>query len=152
MYSFNAGDGINATKLNSNFDELKNQANDNELDLQALSNAALLKNGSNLTADIIKDFNTLTPNVSSKSGTIALDDNTVNYITLTGNATISLPSISPDQKSHRIIAVVSVGSYSLNLGTTKHLLTPVSVSSSIPYQIMYIYNKIDNSWYYCLGQ
>lgn len=153
MYTFEAGKGINCTKLNANFEEMRQAANSNEQDLQTIDSTALRKDGSNLTPEIIQDFNQVTPTIlEDKSGTISVADNTTYFISLAGNATISLPTIQSDQKSHTIIVIVDGGDYSLSLGTTKHLASPSTIDTTAAYQVMYIYNKLDNSWYYCLGQ
>lgn len=153
MNVFQAGDGINATKVNSNFAELKNQANTNEASLTTISNTALLKNGSNITQTLVNKFNEVTPTIlSNRSGTISLSDNTQYYLTLSGNGTISLPTVSRDSKSHTIILIVAGGTRSLNLGTTYRLASVGSLDGSKAYQVMYIYNKLDNNWYYCIGQ
>lgn len=152
MYVFSAGKGINCVKINDNFDQLKTDINDNELAIDDIANNALLKDGSNLTQSIIDDFQSQTPNVLSTSGTIALTDNTANFLTLTGNATISLPSISPDQYSHTITMVVAGGSYTLNLGTVYHLYNDLLIDTTKTYNVLYIYNKIDGNWYYSLTQ
>lgn len=153
MYTFEAGKGINCTKLNANFTEVQGDANANEIALQTLDSTALRKDGSNLTSQIITAFNQTTPVIlQNQSGTISVADNTTYFITLSNNATISLPSIAADQKSHTIICIIHPNSKSLSFGTTKHLSSPSVFDNSNPYQVMYIYNKIDNNWYYCLGQ
>ena len=152
MYTFVAGKGVNVVKLNDNFDEVKTDANDNESALTEISNTALLKDGSNLTQEMIDIFNQDTPTILSTTGTISLVDNSVNFLTLTGNGTISLPSVAADQYSHTIILTVAGGNHTLNLGTTKHLSQNVDLDTENPYNVMYIYNKLDSSWYYCLTQ
>lgn len=152
MNIFEVGKGINATKINANFAELQNQTNSNETNINALANTALLKDGSNLTQSAVDAFKQETPNVLSADGTIALTDNSANFLTLTGNGTISLPAVSIDQYSHTITLVVDGGSYSLDLGTTKHLYIPLTIDTTQTYSVLYIYNKIDNSWYYSITQ
>ena len=152
LYTFSAGKGINQIKLNYNFGQLQQQSNTNEVNITTISNTALLKDGSNLTQAIIDDFQQQVPNVLSGSGTIALTDNTANFLTLTGNATISLPTVPADIYSHTITLVVEGGVYSLDLGTTKHLYNPLGIDTTQTYNVLYIYNKIDNSWYYSITQ
>ena len=53
---FSPNKGINVVKLNDNFASLQQQANDNEDSITDIANTALLKDGSNLTPDIIADF------------------------------------------------------------------------------------------------
>lgn len=152
MYVFEAGKGINAVKINANFSELQNQTNTNETDINTLESTALLKDGSNITPSIVQGFNQQTPNILSGNGTIALADNSANFLTLTGNATISLPTVLDDQYSHTISLIVEGSAYSLGFGTTKTLGTPLSLISTNTYQVFYVYNKIDRSWYFNLGQ
>lgn len=152
MYTFVAGKGVNVNKLNPNFTEVKDEANANESALTAISNTALLKDGSNITQDLKDTFMSETETIISSAGNISLLDNTSNFLTLTGNGTIVLPVIAADQLAHTIRLVIDGGSYSLNLGTTKHLLTNPDVDTTLPYFVMYIFNKIDSSWYYSLSQ
>lgn len=152
MNIFEVGKGINATKINANFAELQNQTNSNETAINTVANTALLKDGSNLTQSAVDAFKQETPNVLSADGTIALTDNSANFLTLTGNGTISLPAISIDQYSHTITLVVDGSSYSLDLGTIKHLYLPLTIDTTQTYSVLYIYNKIDNSWYYSITQ
>lgn len=152
MNVFQAGKGINADKINANFSELKQQANANESAINTVASTALKKDGSNLTQSIINDFQSQTPNVLTRSGTISLSDNTANFLTLTGNGTIQLPSVSADNFSHTISLIVKGGAYNLNLGTTYHLYNDLSINKANTYCVLYIYNKIDNHWYYSLTQ
>lgn len=149
---FEAGKGINAVKINDNFSQVQNQSNTNETAINNIASTALLKDGSNLTQSAINTFQQQTPNILSTAGTISLTDNTANFLTLTGNGTISLPAVASDQYSHTITLVVEGGSYSLGLGTVKHLYNPIVIDTTKTYNVMYIYNKIDNSWYYSLTQ
>lgn len=152
LYTFSAGKGINQVKLNYNFGQLQQQSNTNEADITTISNTALLKDGSNLTQAIIDEFQQQTPNILSGSGTIALTDNTANFLTLTGNATISLPTVPADIYSHTIVLVVEGSAYSLDLGVTKHLYNNLAIDTTNTYNVMYVYNKIENEWYYSLTQ
>lgn len=152
MQLFSAGDGVNCIKLNTNFDELKTQVNTNETSINDIESTALLADGSNLSQSVIDQFQQQVPNVLSASGTIALTDNTANFLTLTGDGTIDLPTITPDQYSHTITLVVEGGSYILDLGATKHLLNSIIIDTTKTYNVLYIYNKIDEEWYYSLTQ
>lgn len=152
MLLFSAGKGVNCIKLNTNFDQVMTDTNSNETQINNIASTALLADGSNLTQTIIDEFQQQTPNVLSTSGTIALSDNTANFLTLTGNGTISLPTIAPDQYSHTISLVVAGGSYTLDLGATKHLYNPLTVDTTQTYNVLYVYNKIDQEWYYSLTQ
>ena len=152
MYVFEAGKGINAVKINANFAELQSQTNINETDISNLANTALLKDGSNITPSLVATFQQQTPNILSRSGTISLADNTANFLTLTGNGAISLPTVPNDQYSHTISLVVAGSSRSLGLGTTYHLYNNLDIDTTKTYNVLYIYNKLDNHWYYSLTQ
>jgi hypothetical protein len=149
---FEAGKGINATKINDNFSQVQSQSNTNETAINNIASTALLKNGSNLTQSAINTFQQQTPNILSADGTISLADNTANFLTLTGNGTISLPAVASDQYSHTISLVVAGGAYSLGLGTTYHLYNNLDIDTTQTYNVLYIYNKLDNRWYYSLTQ
>jgi hypothetical protein len=149
---FEAGKGINAVKINDNFSQVQSQSNTNETAINNIASTALLKDGSNLTQSAINTFQQQTPNILSTDGTISLADNTANFLTLTGNGTISLPAVASDQYSHTISLVVAGSSYSLGLGTLNHLYQPITIDTTKTYNVIYIYNKIDNSWYYGLTQ
>ena len=149
---FEAGKGINAVKINDNFSQVQNQSNTNETAINNIASTALLKDGSNLTQSAINAFQQQTPNILSRSGTISLTDNTANFLTLTGDGTISLPAVASDQYSHTISLVVAGGSYSLVLGTTYHLYNNLDIDTTQTYNVLYIYNKLDNHWYYSLTQ
>lgn len=155
LNQFSAGDGINCIKLNENFAELQTQSNNNENSINVISNQALLKDGSNLTAQIVDDFRKQPATVLSSSGTISLLDNSANFLTLTGNAVISLPTISSDDYSHTILLVVAGSAYSLDVQTATgghHLYNPIVINTENPYNVMFVFNKLDNNWYYSITQ
>lgn len=149
---FEAGKGINAVKINDNFSQVQSQSNTNETAINNIASTALLKDGSNLTQSAINTFQQQTPNILSTDETISLLDNTANFLTLTGNGTISLPAVASDQYSHTISLVVAGGAYSLGLGTTYHLYNNLDIDTTKTYNVLYIYNKLDNHWYYSLTQ
>ena len=155
IWTFSPGKGINMVKLNDNFASLQQQSNGNEDDITNIENTALLKDGSNLTPDIIADFQSQVPNILSTSGTISLTDNSANFLTLTGNGVVSLPAIPADQYSHTIVLIVEGGSYTLDVATAtnnKHLYADVELDPTETYCVLFLYNKIENAWYYCLNQ
>lgn len=155
MNIFQAGKGINAVKINNNFSQLQTRSNNNETAINNIAKAALLKDGSNLTQSAINTFQQQTPNILSRSGTIALSDNTANFLTLTGNGTISLPAVASDQYSHTISLVVAGSNYSLDISTAtgdKHLLNSIYVDPTQTYNVLFVYNKLDKSWYYSITQ
>ncbi len=90
--------------------------------------------------------------LSNQAGTISLQDNKQYFLTLSGSGTISLPVVPSDSYSHTIVLIVQGSNYSLNLGTQKTLGSLIGIDSTRAYQVLYIYNKIDNSWYCCYGQ
>ena len=152
MHKFEAGKGINVNKLNENFEEVKTHANRNENSLTNIDNRALRKDGSNLTQEIVEEFNRHEEIILSGSGTKELTDNRTHHLTLTGNVTIKLPTPNNDMLSHTIALIVQGSDYTLNLGTDKYLNSPGELKTTQTYQVLYIYNKLDKNWYYCLGQ
>lgn len=152
LHVFSPGKGINQVKLNYNFAELQQETNTNETAINNIASTALLKNGSNLTQTIIDEFQQQTPNIISNSGTISLTDNTANFLTLTGNGTIDLPTPASDQYSHTIVLIVEGSNYTLDLGTAYHLYNNLHIDTTATYSVLYIYNKIDGNWYYSLTQ
>lgn len=153
LHQFQAKKGINAKKLNENFSFVAKQANDNEIALDVIAKTALLKDGSNLSQDIINEFNRdIDPIYLSGAAEIALTDNQTHFLTLTGNANIVLPTVLNDSVSHTIVLVVQGSDYTLHLGTEKYLNAPGELKTEQTYQVFYVYNKLDKSWYYCLGQ
>ena len=154
LHIFEAGKGINAEKINDNFSQVQTQSNTNETAINNIADTALLKDGSNLTQSAINTFQQQTVNVITGDGTISLADNptVANFLTLTGNGTISLPTGASDQYSHTISLVVAGGPYSLGLGTTYHLYNNLDIDTTKTYNVLYIYNKLDNHWYYSLTQ
>lgn len=154
FWQFQAGKGINCVKLNENFDDLQQKSNNNENAINTIDTESLKKDGSNLTQDIVVDFQKQVPIILSGSGNIYLTDNRAHFLTLTGNNTnkIVLPAVTADQYSHTINLVVQGSAYALNLGTTYHLYNDLSVDTTQTYNVLYIYNKIDEHWYYSLTQ
>jgi len=152
---FEVGNGINANKVNANFAELQTKTNVNETSINTIANTALLKDGSNLTQAIVDDFQKQTPIIlTTTSGTITLTDNRVHFLELTGNGEIVLPNMPTDQYSHTIVLIVQGGTYSLNIArsTNGPFASQFNVDVALPYNVTYIYNKIDQHWYYSLSQ
>lgn len=157
MNIFQAGKGINAVKINNNFSQLQTQSNNNETAINNIAKTALLKDGSNLTQSAINTFQQQTPRILRRSGTIALPDNSANFLTLTGNNNnvIQLPTIGSDPYSHTINLVVAGSSYSLDIQTAtggKHLYNDLSIDPTQTYNVLFVYNKLDKSWYYSITQ
>lgn len=153
MHTFEAGKGINAVKINENFTEVMDLANTNETALLRIEQTALRKDGRNLTQDIVDEFKKDEPVVlENRQGDIVLADNKTHFLSLSGAGKIVLPSIADDQFSHTITLIVDGSSYSLVLGTEKHLYNPLNIDTTKYYSVVYIYNKIDKSWYFSLTQ
>lgn len=153
MHTFEAGKGINAVKINENFTEVMDLANANETALLRIEQTALRKDGRNLTQDIVDEFKQDEPIIlENRLGDIALTDNKTYFLSLSGAGKIVLPTIANDQFSHTITLIVAGSSYSLDLGTEKHLYNPLNIDTTKYYSIVYIYNKIDKSWYFSLTQ
>lgn len=155
LHIFEAGKGINATKVNDNFSQLQTQSNANETAINNIANTALLKDGSNLSQSAIDAFQQQVPNILSADGDILLGDNTANFLTLTGNGRVLLPNIGSDQYSHTISLVVDGSSYSLDIQTAtggRHLFNNLEIDPTKTYSVLFVYNKLDNYWYYSLTQ
>lgn len=153
MHTFEAGKGINAVKINENFTEVMDLANSNETALLQLSQTALLKDGSNLTQDVIDKFKQDEPIVlENRQGDIALTDNKTHFLSLSGSGKIVLPTVLTDQFSHTITLIVDGSSYSLDLGSTNVILTKGDVDVAKTYSVLYIYHKVHRAWYYYISQ
>lgn len=155
---FKSRDGINCNSLNDNFAKIQKHANDNESKLNTIESTALKKDGSNIQQDAIDKFQLTTANILSWAASITLLDNSTNFLNPTGNTTIVLPNVQSDNFSHTIILIVQGSPYSLTSQTvngakvTKHLYNGLNIDTTQTYSLMYIYNKLDNSWYYSLTQ
>lgn len=153
MHTFEAGKGINALKINENFTEIVDLANANETALLRIEQTALLKDGTNLSQDVVDKFKQDEPIVlKNRQGNIALTDNKTHFLSLSGAGKIVLPSIADDQFSHTITLIVDGSSYSLNLGSTNVILTKGGVDVAKTYSVLYIYHKIHRAWYYYISQ
>lgn len=153
MHTFEAGKGINAVKINENFTEVVDLANANETALLQLSQTALLKDGSNLTQDVIDEFKQDEPIVlENRQGDIALTDNKTHFLSLVGAGNIVLPNVLTDQFSHTIVLIVQGSDYSLYVGTDKKIYSYDEIDTTKTYSVLYIWNKIDKSWYSSITQ
>lgn len=153
MHTFEAGKGINALKINENFTEVVDLANANEAALLQLSQTALLKDGSNLSQDVVNKFKQDELIVlENRQGDIVLTDNKTHFLSLSGAGKIVLPTVPTDQFSHTITLIVDGSSYSLDLGSTNVILTKGDVDVSKPYNVLYIYHKVHRAWYYYISQ
>lgn len=82
------------------------------------------------------------------SGTIALDDNSINVITPTGAVTFGLPTITDNTKFHQILVQVNLSTvYSINVGTTYYFNKKApDMSVTGYYNLIYEYDKQDARW------
>lgn len=153
MHTFEAGKGINAVKINENFTEVVDLANANETALLQLSQTALLKDGSNLSQDVVDEFKQDEPIVlENRQGDIALTDNKTHFLSLVGAGNIVLPNVLTDQFSHTIVLIVQGSDYSLYVGTDKKIYSYDEIDTTKTYSVLYIWNKIDKSWYSSITQ
>lgn len=158
MHIFEAGKGINATKINENFTEVINVANDNETALLQIANTALLKNGANVTQDMVTKFQQEEPILitgEEASGDIILTDNRTHFLSLTGNGKIVLPTVPTDEYSHTITLVVSSTEYTLDIsydGKAEILATNTELIEPNPFNVLYVFNKIEHKWNYYITQ
>ena len=150
--------GINCNSLNQNFELLKTKANNNELQLSTIETTALKKDGSNIEPSAVEKFQQTETTVLTWTPTINLVDNSTNFLTPLGNTTVVLPNIPSDAYSHTVILIVQGSNYTITSKTasgaiiTKHLYNDSSVDTTSPYSLMYIFNKLNNSWYFYLTQ
>ena len=151
LWVFSAGKGINSIKINDNFAMLQQKTNVNETQINTISNTALHKNGDNLEQSAINAFKQDTVTVLSTSGSVTLVDGGDYFLTPTNDVVITLPTVTADQYSHTISMVVAGSQYSVDLVTPNVLLGP-DIDTTQDYSVLFLYNKIDNSWYYYIGQ
>ena len=87
-------------------------------------------------------------NSLSSSGTIYLDDNTANKISLTGSVTFSLPSISDTSVFHQILVQLYMPSaYTISLGTSYYFGgTAPDMSTAGYYTLLYEYDSLRGVW------
>lgn len=158
MIIFNAGEGISAPDLNTNFNNLKNQTNQNESDITTITNTALRIDGSNVSDATVAAFNRNIIVTLSGSGTSNLTDNAEHFLAPTGNCTLNLPSVTQgDGFSHTVNIAVMGSNFGVTVkyngsAVTTHLLNDTSVNTTAPYNLLYMYNHIDGKWYYYLTQ
>lgn len=113
-------------------------------------NSSLNTVQSNLT-ESIEDLSDVTNPVIKTlagSGTIALDDNSINVITPTGAVTFGLPTISDNTKFHQILVQVKLSTvYSINVGTTYYFNKKApDMSATGYYNLIYEYDKQYAHW------
>ena len=86
--------------------------------------------------------------ISSASGQVTLADNTGYAITITGNTTFALPTVTNLNILHKIFVQLYVsGSYTVNLGTTYCFdkFPPVFAANEM-YNVIYEYDNNQNVW------
>lgn len=159
MYTFQAGKGINANKINSNFTEVKDQANANENNINTIMNTSLKKDGSNLTDSIINEFQKEIMYTYSAKNVIILDEshfaNKTVCLRLTGNGQIRLYNPTDIIHSNTVRLIVQGSSYTLDVDYAtggRHLYNNLNIDPTQTYCVLFIYNRLDNNWYYSITQ
>ena len=158
MNVFNAGEGIPAPDLNDNFDMLRTQSNTNESRITNIENTALRIDGSNVDDATVAAFNRNEVVTLATSGASLLTDNAEHFLAPTGNCDLTVPVISQgDLYSHTINIAIQGSNYGVTLyegGTaiTRHLLNGENVDTTLPYNILLMYNHLDGHWYYYISQ
>lgn len=158
MIIFSAGDGISAPDLNTNFDQLRTQSNNNEASINNIENTCLKIDGTNISDATVEAFNRSIVVTLSSSGTSNLTDNAEHFLAPTGNCTLNVPAVTQgDQFSHTINIAVQGSAYSVSLlenGAliTRHLLNYENIDTTLPYNILLLYNHSDGHWYYYISQ
>lgn len=158
MTIFVAGEGIPAPDLNTNFDQLKTQSNQNESDIITIENTALRIDGSNIDDATIAAFNRNITVTLPTTGSSTLTDNAEHFLAPAGNCTLNMPSVAQgDQYSHTINVAVQGSNFSVTLKEdgqiiTRHLLNGENVNTTLPYNLLLMYNHSDGHWYYYISQ
>ena len=96
-----------------------------------------------LSNDVYKAINQL-----AASGTIALDNDSINAITPEGAVTFTLPSVSDNTIFHQILVQVNLTTvYSINVGTTHFFNSKSPDLSTIgKYNLIFEYDKASDAW------
>ena len=150
---FEAGKGVNLVKLNADFKYVQDSANSNESKLTDIDSKALRKDGANIEQDLVNKFHQEEPVLlENKRGDIVLTDNKTHFLSLVGAGNIVLPNVLTDQFSHTIVLIVQGGDYSLYVGTDKKIYSYDEIDTTKTYSVLYIWNKIDKSWYSSITQ
>lgn len=158
MVVFNAGEGIPAPDLNANFDTLRTQSTANEAKITNIENTALRIDGSNVTDATVAAFNRNETVTLATSGASLLTDNAEHFLAPTGDCDLTVPVIAQgDLYSHTINIAIQGSNYGVTLyegGTaiTRHLLNGENVDTTLPYNILLMYNHLDGHWYYYISQ
>lgn len=158
MIIFAAGEGIPAPDLNTNFDQLRTQSNKNESDITTIENTSLKVDGSNITDETVAAFNRSITVTLPSSGASTLTDNAEHFLAPTGDCTLTVPVIAQgDQYSHTINIAVQGSNHSVTLmeGSTvitRHLLNGENVDTTLPYNLLLLYNHLDGHWYFYISQ
>lgn len=87
--------------------------------------------------------------VLAGSGSITLTDNSINSITVSGDVTFALPTITDNTVFHEILIQVNMATaYNIGLGTTNYFnKTAPDLSSAGTYNLYYEYDKATEQWY-----
>lgn len=158
MNVFNAGEGIPAPELNANFDNLKTESNSNEARITDIENTALRIDGSNVTDATVEAFNRSITVTLPTSGTATLTDNAEHFLAPTADCYLDTPVIAQgDLYSHTINIAVQGSNYGVTLreggqAITRHLLNGENVDTTLPYNLLLMFNHLDGHWYYYISQ
>lgn len=123
-----------ASKYNENFDLMLNYIDDS-IDAEKT-----------YVNNLLSQYETV--NSLATSGTITLDDNTINTITPQGNVTFSLPTVTATTKFHQILVQMNLTStYTISLGTTYYFdnVQPLFTATGL-YDIVYEYDNASGNW------
>lgn len=95
------------------------------------------------TLGTYKEVNTL-----SSSGTVALTDNTINKISVTGNVTFSLPSVNNTEFHQILVQMYMPSVYTISLGTNYFFnAASPDLSKTGHYNIVFEYDCTESHWY-----
>lgn len=158
MIVFNAGEGIPAPDLNANFDTLRTQSNANEANITNIENTALRIDGSNVTDATVAAFNRNEIVTLGTSGVLSLTDNAEHFLAPSGDCYLDTPVIAQgDLYSHTINIAIQGSNYGVTprengQAITRHLLNGENVDTTLPYNLLLMYNHLDGHWYYYISQ
>lgn len=101
----------------------------------------------NENTEAINDYILVPINTLETSGTITLADNSINKITLSGNTTFTLPTVTDDTVYHQILVQLSASSnYQVDLGTSHYFGNSLPIISTGQYDLIYEYDPTGLGW------
>ena len=137
---------------------MRAQSNSNEARITNIENTALRIDGSNVTDETVEAFNRNIVVTLGTSGVMSLTDNAEHFLAPTGNCYLDTPVIAQgDQYSHTINIAVQGSNYGVTLrengqAITRHLLNGENVNTTLPYNLLLMYNHLDGHWYNYISQ